>query len=123
MAGATRSVKELSRRRINQSRIYCFIEEGREMMLDVRTPPVPTGDAEKDYSELWRWCELFRRRVMIMLSNIDDENIASVSADKIIESEAEIEAVDAVAEAAQVYSIAELSETEPAELQEGEQTE
>lgn len=88
------------------------------MMLDVRTPPAPTGDAERDYAELSRWCDLFRRRVMIMLSNIDDENIVSVSADKIIEADVEITAAEA-----ETHSVAAMSLLAEPEGQEGEQTE
>lgn len=53
------------------------------MSMDIRTPPTTTGWYKRDIANIREWCEMLRRKVQQMLTVIRDEQIESVSADKL----------------------------------------
>lgn len=53
------------------------------MLLNLRTPPKPTGDNERDIRALTDWCNTTFRNVMLMFRNIDGDNITSVPSDRL----------------------------------------
>ena len=53
------------------------------MIINSRMPPRVTGETEIDLKKLNDWCCTFLNKLKNVLSNIDDSNIKSVSADKI----------------------------------------
>lgn len=53
------------------------------MNLTISAPPKPTGDAATDTEKLFNWCRALHSQLRRVFYTIDDENITSVSADKI----------------------------------------
>lgn len=53
------------------------------MNVNSRMPPDITGDTEMDVKRLNNWCGVLLNKLKNTLSNIEDNNIKSVSADKI----------------------------------------
>lgn len=53
------------------------------MNVNSRMPPDITGDTEMDIKKLNNWCGILLNKLKNTLSNIEDSNIKSVSADKI----------------------------------------
>lgn len=54
------------------------------MNLELPSPPILTGAPARDTAELNNWCERLRRRLNYVLANLDDSNIRSVNAEKIV---------------------------------------
>lgn len=52
-------------------------------MIDIRMPPRPSGDTERDVKNLCDWTDYAIRRLLLILRNIDGENITEIPIDKI----------------------------------------
>ena len=53
------------------------------MIIDIRMPPRPSGDTERDVKNLCDWTDYAIRRLLLILRNIDGENITEIPTEKI----------------------------------------
>ena len=53
------------------------------MKFNVTPPPEPVGNYKKDIAGLYDWCKTLHQKLGAMLMHIEDEQIVSVSSDKV----------------------------------------
>lgn len=54
------------------------------MILNIQPPPALTGNTENDVKNIWNWSYELHRKLRDIFINLDDDNITSLSENKLI---------------------------------------